>query len=90
MGQTVRLSDLVGKNIVNIYDGIRLGSIQDSDMIFDAESGIVEEILVPGRGSFFMGRSERGYLHIPWQAIHKIGREVVIVDLGQSPGKYRR
>lgn len=90
MGQRVRLSELVGKNIVNIYDGIRLGSIQDSDMTFDAESGVIEEILVPGRGSFWLGRSERGYLHIPWRAIHKIGQEVVIVDLGQSPAKYRR
>ena len=90
MGQSIRLSELAGKNIVNIYDGSRLGSVQESDLLFEAETGRITEMVVPGRGGLLAGRLERGALRIPWQAIHKIGREVIIVDLGQRPTKYRR
>ena len=90
MGQSIRLSELAGKNIVNIYDGSRLGSVQESDLIFEAETGDIVEMVVPGRGGLLAGRLDRGTLHIPWQAIHKIGQEVIIVDLGQRPSRYRR
>ena len=90
MGQSIRLSELAGKNIVNIYDGSRLGSVQESDLLFEAETGEITEMVVPGRGGLLAGRSERGMLRIPWQSIHKIGREVIIVDLGQRPNRHHR
>ena len=86
MGQIIRLSELSGKNIVNIFDGSRLGSVQESDLLFEAGTGEITEMVVPGRGGLLAGR-DRGTLRIPWQAIHKIGREVIIVDLGQRPSR---
>lgn len=35
----MRLSELVGKHIVNIYDGARLGTVGDSDLVIDTETG---------------------------------------------------
>ena len=87
MGQEMRLSQLAGKNIVNIYDGSRLGSVQESDLLFEAETGEIIEMIIPPRSSRWSGHSERGALRIPWRAIHKIGREVMIVDLGNHAGK---
>ena len=90
MGQSIRLSELAGKNIVNISVGSRLGSVQESALLFEAETGEITEMVVPGRGGLLAGRLERGTLRIPWRSIHKIGREVIIVDLGQRPNRYHR
>ena len=48
----MRLSDLVGKEIINIFDGMRLGTIGDSDIVIDPESGEVVSIVLPGRSNF--------------------------------------
>lgn len=77
----MRLSDLVGKEIVNIYDGARLGTIGESDLVIDAETGIIESIILPGKGNFFSVWLDKQQLIIPWQAVKKIGTEVIIVEL---------
>ena len=43
---TIRLSDLTGKNIVNIYDGVRLGVIYEPNLSFDPETGKTAEIQI--------------------------------------------
>lgn len=86
----IRLSELMGKNIVNIYDGVRLGVVQEADISFDSQNGRLEEMLLPSRGGLYSLFGEKGQLAIPWQSIHKIGREVIIVDMGQSQQKGRR
>ena len=43
---TVRLSELAGKNIVNIYDGVRLGVIYEPNLTFVPETGKLELLLV--------------------------------------------
>ena len=87
---TIRLSDLAGKNIVNIYDGVRLGVIYEPNLSFDPETGKIEQLYLGGRNGFTGLWSEKNSMQIPWQAVHKIGQEVVIVDLGQSPMRYKR
>lgn len=87
---TIRLSDLVGKNIVNIYDGVRLGVIYEPNLSFDSETGKIEQLYLGGRNGFTGIWSEKHSLQIPWSAVHKIGQEVVIVDMGQSPMRYKR
>ncbi|MGM9524641.1 MAG: YlmC/YmxH family sporulation protein [Peptococcaceae bacterium] len=87
---TIRLSDLAGKNIVNIYDGVKLGVIYEPNLSFDPETGRIEQLYLGGRNGFTGVWSEKNSLPIPWQAVHKIGQEVVIVDLGQSPMRYKR
>lgn len=87
---TMRLSDLAGKNIVNIYDGVRLGVIYEPNLSFDPETGKIEQLYLGGRNGFTGLWSEKNSLQIPWQAVQKIGQEVVIVDLGQSPLRYKR
>ena len=88
--ETIRLSELIGKNVVNIYDGVRFGTIQDADLTFHPESGELETLLIPGRGGFGGLFPERSGLQIPWAAISKIGREVIIVDMGMGQNSSRR
>lgn len=77
----MKLSEFAGKEIVNIFDGARLGTVRESDLIIDALSGSVESIVLPGRSSSLSLRT-RGYpLMIPWQAVRKIGSQIIIIDL---------
>ena len=77
----MRLNELVGKEIVNIYDGMRMGTVGESDMLVDQESGDVISIILPNRGNAFNFWADRQKLVIPWEAVKKVGREVIVVDL---------
>jgi YlmC/YmxH family sporulation protein len=86
----LRLSDLAGKEIINIFDGVRLGTIGDSDMIIDPESGEVVSIILPGRSNFLNLWMDRQEIEIPWSSVKKVGSEVIIVDLDETYSQYKR
>ena len=88
--ETIRLSDLTGKNIVNLYDGTRLGVIYEPNLSFDADTGRIDVLYLGGRNGFTGMWSEKNSLQIPWHCVHKIGHEVVIVDLGHSPMRFKK
>jgi YlmC/YmxH family sporulation protein len=75
---------LVGKEMVNIYDGMRMGTVGDSDMVIDEESGQIVSIILPNKGNAFNFWTDRQKLVIPWEAVKKIGREVIVVDLDST------
>lgn len=85
----VRLSELIGKDIVNIQNGGRLGTVADSDLVIQAETGEIQSIILPSKPGFF-GMWDRNNFTIPWSAVRKIGSEVIIVDLDESHLRYRR
>ncbi|AFV03082.1 hypothetical protein UNSWDHB_1411 [Dehalobacter sp. UNSWDHB] len=79
------LSELSGKEIINLHDGAKLGSIGESDIKISPE-GKIEAIIIDSRvgyGRFFNKNSEKegGYVVVPWKAIKKVGSEVIIVDI---------
>lgn len=76
----LRYSDLAGKEIIDIDQGIRLGVVNDTDIVIDAAAGRVVAIIIPGRGGFFSRRE----LEIPWHGIKKIGVDLIIVDLSTA------
>ena len=82
----MRLSDLIGKDIVNIFDGIRLGTVADSDLLIDDYTGRIDAILLPGKSRFltFLSQPE---MVIPWEAVRKIGDEVIIVEIEKDKRK---
>jgi len=67
------------KEIINIYDGKKLGHI--IDIVFDALSGHVKGFIVPGIKKF-MRRSED--IFIPISNIKKIGSDVIMVKLSPN------
>jgi YlmC/YmxH family sporulation protein len=81
---TVRLGELVGKEIVNLCNGARLGVIGESDLIIDGQSGLVQSIILPRRVNLLNLWVDRQQLIIPWEAVRKIGSEVVVVELDQT------
>ena len=85
------LSDLAGKEIINLYDGAKLGLVGDADLDISF-NGSVEAIILTSRGGFSgfwgaRGDREREVLVIPWKSIKKIGSEVMIIDLNSKLDK---
>lgn len=85
------LSELAGKEIINLHDGAKLGLIGDADLAV-SQSGSIEAIILTSKSGFagFLGDRERDILVIPWQAIRKVGSEVVIVDLHNKSERMRK
>ncbi|MCR4418951.1 MAG: YlmC/YmxH family sporulation protein [Clostridia bacterium] len=80
----MKLSEFIGKEIVNVHDGTRLGVVGEADLLLDGETGAIEAIVVPGRGGLMGLWPDRQPVVIPWTAVKKIGTELIIVDLGQA------
>lgn len=76
----MRYSDLAGKEIIDIDQGIRLGIINDTDLVIDTDAGRVVAIIIPSRGGWWARRE----LEIPWHGIRKIGVDLIIVDLSTA------
>ncbi|MEG6521716.1 YlmC/YmxH family sporulation protein [Desulfotomaculum sp. 1211_IL3151] len=79
----MRLSELIGKEIVNINNGARLGVVGESDVTIDIESGTVVSIILPRRTNFVTMWMDKQQMIIPWDSIRKIGEEVIIVEMDQ-------
>lgn len=78
----MRLSELGEKEVVNLNSGGRLGILADSDLVIDEESGRILSLLVPDRRfSLKLFGVEKNAMEIPWNAIRKIGYDMIIVEL---------
>lgn len=86
----MRMGELVGKEIININNGRRLGVVGDSDMAVDIESGDIQSIILPRRNNIINLWMDRQHLVIPWEAVKKVGTEVIIVELDQTSPFYQR
>lgn len=83
----MRVSELSGKEVINLGDGGRLGVIDDCELSFDARTGQIDALLLPAKSSLFrFFENNRGTI-VPWDAIKRIGDEVVIVDLSSAIDK---
>jgi len=78
----MRLSDLDGKEIVNARDGERLGVFDVRDVVVNTDTGCLEGIVVPVKGTLAIGAWDRRHVIIPWRAVRTVGRDIIIVDLG--------
>ncbi|MFZ5649091.1 MAG: YlmC/YmxH family sporulation protein [Bacillota bacterium] len=86
----MRMAELAGKEIVNIYDGARLGVVGESDMVIDIETGRITSMIIPRKSNFLNLWMDRQHMVIPWESIKKIGYEVMIVDLDQTNLNFKR
>lgn len=74
----MRVTDLSCKEVVCICDGARLGYVSDVEV--KVPDGEVAAIVVPGKGKFFglLGCTED--FVIPWNAIRRVGDDIILVD----------
>lgn len=78
-------SDIRQKDVINIVNGRRLGTIVDMNFSSD---GRISSIAVPGPFSFVnMFRGVRADIVIPWESIVKIGEDVILVRIADAGGE---
>lgn len=75
----LRLSDIREKEVINVYNGERLGYIYDFEM--DIEKGILTSIIMPGSGKVMGLFSKPNDIEIEWKRIIKIGLDTILVNL---------
>lgn len=75
------LSELGGKEIVNLNDGGRLGMIADSDVIIDENTGKIISLLLPDKRVQFKLFGEKEEIEISWDSIKKVGDDMIIVEI---------
>jgi len=80
----MRLSDLTGKEVINLGDGSRLGFIEECDLVFEGLTGRINSMIVPKQGWLSAIWSDGKTSTIPWHTIKRIGDEVIIVDLNNA------
>jgi YlmC/YmxH family sporulation protein len=74
----MRLSDLQDKDVVNIYDGKRIGNIIDANITID---GNLDSLIVE-KAKFIISRFSTGNeIEVKWSQIEKIGEDVILVKL---------
>lgn len=86
----MRMGELAGKEIVNLFNGARLGVVGESDIAIDMESGRIHSIIIPRRGNLVNFWVDKQHMIIPWDSVKKIGHEVIIVDLDQTNLNFNR
>jgi len=83
----VYLSKLEGKEIINLYDGSRLGVLGNAELMFNPDTGSIEALVLPGAHRFFNLGQSKEEITIPWTSIHKIGTDMMLVDLRPERNK---
>ena len=77
----ISFTELKNKEIVNVFDGRKLGRI--IDILFDNLSGTVKGIVVPGERKIFRKNDD---IFVPLEKLKKIGDDVILVNLPLAMG----
>lgn len=75
----IRASELTEKEVVNIIDGRRIGTITDLEV--DLQKGKITAIIIPDNSRVMGLFSKELEYEIRWNQIKKIGEDVILVEL---------
>ena len=71
--------DFKQKEVINVCDGFRFGFV--SDLVMDLRCGQITDIIIPvqTKNGHFYSRDKQ--CRIPWNAIKKIGSDIILVEV---------
>jgi YlmC/YmxH family sporulation protein len=75
----MRLSQLGGKEIIDLKNGERLGILGETDLEIDDRTGHIKTLLIPSPRMFGV-KKDREEIRIYWKHIKKIGTDMIIID----------
>lgn len=79
MGKLIKISEFQTKDVINIIDGKKLGTVHDLEI--DLRQGRIDALVVPGHGKLFGFFGSSSEYIVPWENIVKIGLDVILVKL---------
>jgi YlmC/YmxH family sporulation protein len=83
----VRLSQIGGKEIVNLNTGERLGIVAEADLVIDKETGKIQKLLIPEDRLQFSIFGDKDYFEVPWENVRKIGSDMIIIEQDEKRKK---
>lgn len=82
-GGHMRLSEISGKEIIDLEKGERLGILGQTDLEINEQTGHIEALIIPTLKWFGL-RKQGAEVRVPWNNIKKIGTDMIIIDM-RSP-----
>lgn len=76
----MRLSQMGGKEIVNLNTGERLGIVAETDLVVDQKTGKIISLLIPDDRVQFSFFGEKDYVEVGWEDVRKIGNDMIIIE----------
>lgn len=83
-----RITELSCKEVINICDGTRYGTVNDVEV--DCSCGRIISLIVHGKGVFSSVFSKCNDIIIPWESIKRIGDDIILVDFELNMGATSR
>lgn len=77
----MRLSDMTGKEVINLHDGTRMGVFGEADLLLEVETGRIRQLYLP-EGGLRRNRSGRA---VNWADIVRVGPDLVVVNAEAEP-----
>lgn len=79
----MKLSEIANKELVDLNEGCFWGPVGRADLLIDESNGKINAMVLTGR-SGFMGFNQGEEIVIPWSAVIKAGKDVIILDIDAS------
>ncbi|AGK53101.1 YlmC/YmxH family sporulation protein [Bacillus sp. 1NLA3E] len=79
----MKLSELSGKEIVDVKRAERLGVLGQTDLEINEQTGQIEALLIPNL-KWFGFRKQGTEVRVPWRHIKKIGNDMIIIDIPEE------
>lgn len=78
----MRLSEINGKEIIDLKKGERLGVLGQAELEIDENSGYIRALVIPTM-KWFGFKKNGTEARIPWSNIKKIGTDMIIIDFNE-------
>lgn len=75
----MRISELSGKEVIDISNGVHLDTINNCDFYLD-EGGRILSLVLPRRSDVISFWSDRRQRVIAWEKVKRIGNEIMLVE----------
>jgi len=72
-------SEVLRRDIVDMDTGVKLGTAADVDFVLDEKTGAIRSLSLPERSGPFGLFKSGSFVNIPWSAVHRFGRHVILV-----------
>ncbi|MFE8695132.1 YlmC/YmxH family sporulation protein [Cytobacillus sp. FJAT-53684] len=79
----MRLSELSGKEIVDVKKAERLGILGQTDLEINEKDGQIQALVIPTLKWFGLKRHGEE-IRVPWNHIKKIGNDMIILDISEE------
>ena len=76
----MRLSELSGKEIVDVNRAERLGVLGQTDLEINVSNGQIETLIIPSLKWFGM-RKQGNEIRVGWNQIKKVGTDMIILEM---------